>query len=81
MMPETRADILRQLALEYQGIIFVYDVFNSWLILPAELNGSHYEILESPPTALEFMRLVHISRPVVIKGGALHFGHSLKLSG
>ncbi|KAF8639863.1 hypothetical protein AX17_001118 [Amanita inopinata Kibby_2008] len=33
-----------------------------------ELNGSYIEVLESPPTALEFSRLVHIARPVVIKG-------------
>ncbi|KAF8621666.1 hypothetical protein AX15_007680 [Amanita polypyramis BW_CC] len=33
-----------------------------------ELNGSFVEILEKPPTALEFSRLVHISRPVIIKG-------------
>lgn len=33
-----------------------------------DLNGSHYDILHSPPSALEFLRLVHISRPVVIRG-------------
>ncbi|KAF4574589.1 hypothetical protein EYR36_005937 [Pleurotus pulmonarius] len=33
-----------------------------------DLNGSHYETLRAPPTALEFSRLVHISRPVVIEG-------------
>ncbi|KII95182.1 hypothetical protein PLICRDRAFT_34019 [Plicaturopsis crispa FD-325 SS-3] len=33
-----------------------------------ELNGTHYETLPRPPTALEFSRLVHISRPVVIHG-------------
>ncbi|KAJ6613440.1 Clavaminate synthase-like protein [Mycena sp. CBHHK59/15] len=36
-----------------------------------DLNGTHIEILEEPPTALEFSRLVHISRPVVIKGAAI----------
>ncbi|KAF9451730.1 Clavaminate synthase-like protein [Macrolepiota fuliginosa MF-IS2] len=33
-----------------------------------DLNGSHIEILDQPPTALEFSRLIHISRPVIIKG-------------
>ncbi|KAL4262044.1 Cupin-like domain 8 [Pleurotus pulmonarius] len=33
-----------------------------------DLNGSHYETLRASPTALEFSRLVHISRPVVIEG-------------
>ncbi|KIL70053.1 hypothetical protein M378DRAFT_68218 [Amanita muscaria Koide BX008] len=41
-----------------------------------ELNGSYIEILDSPPTALGFSRLVHISRPVIIK--ALHIPASLK---
>ncbi|KAL0950026.1 hypothetical protein HGRIS_010034 [Hohenbuehelia grisea] len=33
-----------------------------------EHNGSSYAVLQSPPTALEFSRLVHVSRPVLIKG-------------
>ncbi|THV08551.1 Clavaminate synthase-like protein [Dendrothele bispora CBS 962.96] len=33
-----------------------------------DLNGLHVDVLEKPPTALEFSRLVHISRPVLIKG-------------
>ncbi|KAL0579685.1 hypothetical protein V5O48_002315 [Marasmius crinis-equi] len=33
-----------------------------------ELNGSSFDVLESPPTALEFARMTHISRPVLIKG-------------
>jgi len=32
------------------------------------MNGSHVEVWKTPPSALEFSRLVHISRPVVIKG-------------
>ncbi|TFK55723.1 Clavaminate synthase-like protein [Heliocybe sulcata] len=32
------------------------------------LNGSQYDILETPPSPLEFARLVQISRPVLIKG-------------
>ncbi|KAF7355320.1 JmjC domain-containing protein 7 [Mycena sanguinolenta] len=33
-----------------------------------DLNGDHIDVLEQPPTALEFSRLVHISRPVLIRG-------------
>ncbi|KAJ6539351.1 cupin-like domain-containing protein [Mycena capillaripes] len=33
-----------------------------------ELNGEHIDVLEHPPTALQFSRLVHISRPVLIRG-------------
>ncbi|KAF7976269.1 hypothetical protein HWV62_7156 [Athelia sp. TMB] len=33
-----------------------------------DLNGTQYDILEEPPSAIEFSRLVHIARPVVIKG-------------
>ncbi|KAG1806803.1 cupin-like domain-containing protein [Suillus plorans] len=33
-----------------------------------DMNGSSIQTLESPPTAAEFAQLVHISRPVVIKG-------------
>ncbi|KAJ7433849.1 cupin-like domain-containing protein [Mycena galericulata] len=33
-----------------------------------DLNGTHIDVLEEPPTALEFSRLVHISRPVLIRG-------------
>jgi jumonji domain-containing protein 7 len=32
------------------------------------MNGSSIQTLESPPTATEFAQLVHISRPVIIKG-------------
>ncbi|KAI0003087.1 Clavaminate synthase-like protein [Russula compacta] len=32
------------------------------------LNGDHYDILESPPSPVEFSRICHISRPVLIKG-------------
>ncbi|OCH94076.1 Clavaminate synthase-like protein [Obba rivulosa] len=31
------------------------------------LNGTHYDVMETSPNALEFSRLVHISRPVLIK--------------
>ncbi|KAF8076394.1 cupin-like domain-containing protein [Lyophyllum atratum] len=33
-----------------------------------EQNGDHVVTLQSPPSAVEFSQLVHISRPVVIKG-------------
>lgn len=32
------------------------------------LNGDHYDILESPPSPVEFARICHVSRPVLIKG-------------
>lgn len=32
-----------------------------------ELNGSHIEVLQRPPSALQFAQLVHISRPVLIR--------------
>ncbi|KAJ3828601.1 Clavaminate synthase-like protein [Lentinula raphanica] len=32
-----------------------------------ELNGNHIDVLENSPSALEFARLVQISRPVLIK--------------
>ncbi|KAJ3559205.1 hypothetical protein NP233_g11324 [Leucocoprinus birnbaumii] len=32
-----------------------------------DLNGSHIETLDRPPSALEFSRLIHVSRPVKIK--------------
>ncbi|KIJ56686.1 hypothetical protein M422DRAFT_22845 [Sphaerobolus stellatus SS14] len=38
-----------------------------------DINGSSLEIRESPPSALEFSRLVHISRPVLIKGGDIDY--------
>ncbi|KAF9247051.1 cupin-like domain-containing protein [Melanogaster broomeanus] len=33
-----------------------------------DMNGSFYHVLDHPPTPLEFARLVHVSRPVVIRG-------------
>lgn len=38
-----------------------------------DLNGSGIEVLEKPPSPLEFSRLVHISRPVIIKGTSSFF--------
>ncbi|KIJ20025.1 hypothetical protein PAXINDRAFT_67223 [Paxillus involutus ATCC 200175] len=34
----------------------------------SDMNGTFYHILDHPPTPLEFARLVHASRPVVIRG-------------
>ncbi|KAI9000842.1 Clavaminate synthase-like protein [Trametes punicea] len=36
-----------------------------------ELNGTHFDILESCPTSLEFSRFVHIGRPVLVKDSAI----------
>ncbi|KAI0375825.1 Clavaminate synthase-like protein [Pilatotrama ljubarskyi] len=36
-----------------------------------ELNGSQIDVLDSSPTALEFSRLVHIGRPVLIRDSAI----------
>lgn len=61
---------VRWLSKEYYGTlnpIFSRKFINS-LNLPIELNGNHVETLQEPPSAVEFSRLVHISRPVIIKG-------------
>ncbi|KAI0720305.1 Clavaminate synthase-like protein [Cerioporus squamosus] len=36
-----------------------------------DLNGTQYDVLEEAPTPLEFSRLVHIARPVLIKESAI----------
>ncbi|CDO73735.1 hypothetical protein BN946_scf185015.g63 [Trametes cinnabarina] len=36
-----------------------------------DLNGSQYDILDDLPTPLEFSRIVHIGRPVLIRAGAI----------
>ncbi|KAH9482667.1 Bifunctional peptidase and (3S)-lysyl hydroxylase Jmjd7 [Psilocybe cubensis] len=33
-----------------------------------DLNGTGIEILDHPPSAIEFSRVIHISRPTIIKG-------------
>lgn len=40
---------------------------------PPDLNGNHIQTLDQPPTALEFSRLIHITRPVIINGTHLDF--------
>ncbi|KAF7352786.1 Jmjc domain-containing protein 7 [Mycena venus] len=54
---------------EYHGITSPSSAQCSFYI-EADLNGGHIEIYEQPPTALEFSRLVHINRPVLIRGTA-----------
>ncbi|CCM02488.1 uncharacterized protein FIBRA_04589 [Fibroporia radiculosa] len=41
-----------------------------------DLNGSHYDVLDKPPTAIDFSRLVHIGRPVLIKDSEVQGGTS-----
>ncbi|TFY56262.1 hypothetical protein EVJ58_g7747 [Rhodofomes roseus] len=36
-----------------------------------DLNGSHYDVLDELPSPLEFSRLIHISRPVLIKASEM----------
>ncbi|KIY71423.1 Clavaminate synthase-like protein [Cylindrobasidium torrendii FP15055 ss-10] len=36
-----------------------------------DLNSSHYKTLENPPSALEFSRIVLVSRPVLVKSSHL----------
>lgn len=47
-----------------QDRLFERPTFNRRVVL----NGSHYETLESLPSALEFSQLVRISRPALIRG-------------
>jgi len=48
------------------------------MIVATDLNGTSFEQWDFPPSALEFSRLVHISRPVLIKGrsSAVKYEHS-----
>ncbi|OSD04660.1 Clavaminate synthase-like protein [Trametes coccinea BRFM310] len=36
-----------------------------------DLNGTQYDVLEDFPTPLEFSRMVHISRPILMRGSAI----------
>ncbi|KAF9075806.1 Clavaminate synthase-like protein [Rhodocollybia butyracea] len=45
-----------------------------------DLNGNHIEVLETPPTALEFARSVKISRPIVIKTSAREWSNDFLIS-
>lgn len=70
MTTSARIALLRKLALEYQGSILSLEAGHRLMFIK-ELNGLHYDVLDEPPSPSEFMRLVHISRPVVIKGTSL----------
>ena len=63
---------LRQVAGEYQGMSTLDDYAQRHgLIIYAysqDLNGSSIQILNDLPSAIEFSRLVRISRPVLILG-------------
>ena len=67
-MGTPHTDTLQWLADEYYGNAPASSPEMIPLREHVDLNGSHIETLEMPPTALEFSRLVHISRPVIIKG-------------
>jgi hypothetical protein len=43
-------------------------IFFANIVIYLDMNGLSIQTLESPPTAAEFAQLVHISRPVIIKG-------------
>jgi hypothetical protein len=45
-----------------------YDVMLNLVREYQSLNGVQVEYRDSPPTALEFLRIVHSNRPVVFKG-------------
>ncbi len=67
-LPSVSADTLRWISAEYYGT-WAFKCMWLWnTFLDLGLNGDHYDILESPPSAVEFSRLCHISRPVLIKG-------------
>jgi hypothetical protein len=63
--------LARHLAVDISGVLWYVDhkcmrLWNTYLNVG--LNGDHYDILESPPSPVEFSRICHISRPVLIKG-------------
>ena len=64
----SHTDTLQWLADEYYGNTPASSPEMIHLREHVDLNGSHIETLDNPPTALEFSRLIHISRPVIIKG-------------
>ncbi|KAJ3857401.1 Clavaminate synthase-like protein [Lentinula lateritia] len=45
-----------------------------------DLNGDHIDILEGTPTALEFARIVQISRPVLIKTSSCKWSNDYLIS-
>lgn len=49
-----------------EPVIHTDDDCTTWLPR-LDLNGARIQVFDRPPTALEFSRLVHISRPVVFR--------------
>ncbi|TDL29489.1 Clavaminate synthase-like protein [Rickenella mellea] len=44
------------------------DILRKLSVEYRELNGAHVETVRSPPSAVEFAQMVHVSRPVIIGG-------------
>ena len=42
-----------------------FQVLN-WMML--DMNGTHHDTVDDLPSSLEFSKMVHISRPVLIRG-------------
>lgn len=67
--PPVSIELLKWISREYFGkLSFIYQRTGSIHLQRSDMNGSSYHVLDHPPTPLEFARLVHLSRPVVIKG-------------
>lgn len=78
---QTHLSSLKWISQEYYGENF--DKGIQYLSNYVDLNGSHFDVLDEPPTPLEFSRISHISRPVLIKGSRVHLtkGRLLTLAG
>lgn len=66
--PPVSKELLKWISREYFGEL---PSPHRWVVgqtQRSDMNGSSYRILDQPPSPLEFARLVHLSRPVVIKG-------------
>ena len=66
-----RSKTLKWLSDEYYGTSLVGFLVSGHRLKALEwkeLNGTQYDVLDSVPTPLEFLRLIHIARPVLIKG-------------
>ena len=66
-----RSKTLKWLSDEYYGTSLVGFLVSAHRLKASEwkeLNGTQYDVLDRVPTPLEFSRLVHIARPVLIKG-------------
>lgn len=64
-------DTLQQISEEYYCTVS-FSYFHKHSPSPIKnylaLNGSHYDILDELPSALEFSRLIRIARPVLMRG-------------